>query len=119
MGHVPHDWALAEKERLMRKAWEALPAGGAPIVSGSILDGERRRNAFGLLMSLNMLVETPGGFDVTAADCIGWMRGVGFGRAYAPPGRTGLDGRRDQVACPVGPMPGAPVTPSAPAPRRA
>ena len=29
------------------------------------IDDERRRNAFGLLMSLNMLIETALGFDYT------------------------------------------------------
>jgi len=31
-----------------------------------------------LLMSLNMLIETEGGFDYTGADCIGWMAEAGF-----------------------------------------
>jgi hypothetical protein len=29
-------------------------------------------------MSLNMLIETPGGFDYTGADCMGWMKEAGF-----------------------------------------
>jgi hypothetical protein len=78
MGHVLHDWNLAEKKELLRKAHAALPAGGAVIVYESIIDDERRANAFGLLMSLNMLIETPGGFDYTGRDCMGWMREVGF-----------------------------------------
>ena len=82
MGHILHDWDLAEKRMLIRKAFEALPAGGAFIVYESIIDDDRRQNAFGLLMSLNMLIETPGGFDYTGADCIGWMREVGFKEAY-------------------------------------
>ena len=78
MGHILHDWNLEEKKRLMRKAYEALPAGGAFIVYESIIDDDRSENAFALLMSLNMLVETPGGFDYTGADCIGWMKEAGF-----------------------------------------
>ena len=31
-----------------------------------------------LMMSLNMLIETPGGFDYTGADCAGWMKEAGF-----------------------------------------
>jgi hypothetical protein len=78
MGHILHDWDLATKRMLVAKAYEALPAGGSLIVFEAIIDDERRRNAFGLLMSLNMLIETRGGFDYTGADCAGWMREAGF-----------------------------------------
>ena len=67
-----------QKKMLLAKAHRALPAGGALIVYDAMIDDERRDNAFGLLMSLNMLVETPGGFDYTGADCLGWMREAGF-----------------------------------------
>jgi hypothetical protein len=78
MGHILHDWDLETKSMLLRKAWEALPPGGACIVYESIIDDDRSSNAFGLLMSLNMLIETPGGFDYTASDCTGWMKQTGF-----------------------------------------
>lgn len=78
MGHILHDWDLPTKQMLIKKAYDALPAGGAFIVYESIIDDERKANAFGLMMSLNMLVETPGGFDYTGADCAGWMREAGF-----------------------------------------
>ncbi|HZS64470.1 MAG TPA: methyltransferase, partial [Xanthobacteraceae bacterium] len=78
MGHILHDWDLDEKKMLLRKAYDALPSGGALIVYDAIIDDERRTNAFGLLMSLNMLIETPGGFDYTGADCRGWMESAGF-----------------------------------------
>jgi hypothetical protein len=78
MGHVLHDWNLEEKKILLRKAYEAVPAGGALIVYESIIDDDRSQNAFGLLMSLNMLIETPGGFDYTGADCVSWMKEAGF-----------------------------------------
>lgn len=78
MGHVLHDWNLNEKKLLIGKAYEALPPGGALIVYESIIDNDRRKNSFGLLMSLNMLIETPGGFDYTGADCMGWMKDAGF-----------------------------------------
>jgi hypothetical protein len=83
MGHILHDWNLAEKRRLLAKAYEALPADGALIVYESLIDDDRRTNAFGLLMSLNMLIETPGGFDYTAADCRAWMEETGFRETYA------------------------------------
>jgi hypothetical protein len=79
MGHILHDWALPTKKMLVSKAYDALPAGGAFIVYEAIIDDDRKSNAFGLLMSLNMLIETRGGFDYTGADCAGWMREAGFG----------------------------------------
>lgn len=78
MGHILHDWDLQQKKFLIGKAFETLPKGGALIVYESIIDDDRSKNAFGLLMSLNMLVETPGGFDYTGADCMGWMKQAGF-----------------------------------------
>lgn len=85
MGHILHDWSLDEKLMLLRKAHEALPAGGALIVYESIIDDERRANTFGLLMSLNMLIETQDGFDYTGADCRSWMAEVGFRDSYVEP----------------------------------
>lgn len=78
MGHILHDWDLPTKQMLIRKAYDALPPGGSFIVFEALIDDERQRNAFGLLMSLNMLIETRGGFDYTGADCCGWMRAAGF-----------------------------------------
>ena len=78
MGHILHDWNLEEKRMLVRKAYEALPEGGAYVVYESIIDDDRSTNAFGLMMSLNMLIETPGGFDYTGADCARWMKEAGF-----------------------------------------
>jgi hypothetical protein len=78
MGHILHDWDLPTKRMLIAKAYGALPVGGAFIVFEAIIDDERRNNAFGLLMSLNMLIETRGGFDYTGAACAAWMREAGF-----------------------------------------
>lgn len=78
MGHILHDWNLEEKRMLLKKAFRALPTGGALIVFEALIDDERKQNVFGLLMSLNMLIETPGGFDYTGKDCSGWMREAGF-----------------------------------------
>jgi hypothetical protein len=82
-GHILHDWDLDEKRALLAKAHAALRPGGAVIVYDAIIDDDRRSNAFGLLMSLNMLIETRGGFDYTAADCQGWMREAGFSETYS------------------------------------
>jgi hypothetical protein len=81
MGHILHDWNLDEKKALIGKVYDALPAGGAFIVYEAIIDDDRKQNAFGLMMSLNMLIETPGGFDYTGADCIGWLKEAGFASA--------------------------------------
>jgi SAM-dependent methyltransferase len=78
MGHILHDWNLEEKMALLEKAHRALPDGGTLIVYEALIDDDRRENAFGLLMSLNMLIETPGGFDYTGEDCQSWLRDVGF-----------------------------------------
>jgi len=78
MGHILHDWDLETKRMLIAKAYEALPAGGSLVVYDSLIDDDRSKNAFGLLMSLNMLIETTSGFDYTGADCTGWMKGAGF-----------------------------------------
>jgi len=78
MGHILHDWGLTDKRMLITKAYDALPEGGALIVYEALIDDDRRANAFGLLMSLNMLIETDSGFDYTGADCQGWMADAGF-----------------------------------------
>jgi hypothetical protein len=78
MGHILHDWDLPNKKMLIAKAYAAIPKGGALIVYEAIIDDDRSKNAFGLMMSLNMLIETPGGFDYTGADCAGWMKEAGF-----------------------------------------
>jgi hypothetical protein len=78
MGHILHDWDLKTKQELLAKAHAALPSGGALLVYDQMIDDERRENALGLLMSLNMLVATQGGFDYTGAQCVGWMRDAGF-----------------------------------------
>ena len=78
MGHILHDWGLEEKRQLIAKAHAALPKGGALIVCEAIIDDQRRQNTFGLLRSLNMLIETQAGFDYTGADCSRWMLDAGF-----------------------------------------
>jgi 2-polyprenyl-3-methyl-5-hydroxy-6-metoxy-1,4-benzoquinol methylase len=78
MGNILHDWDESQKKHLIRKAYEALPADGALVVIENIIDDERQHNAFGLLISLNMLIETEGGFDYTHADFRRWAQEAGF-----------------------------------------
>ncbi|MDF3838145.1 methyltransferase [Cupriavidus basilensis] len=90
MGHILHDWNLEQKLHLLAKCHAALPARGHLIVYDAMIDDARRQNAFGLLMSLNMLIETPGGFDYTGTQCCAWAKQVGFARARVEP-LTGPD----------------------------
>ncbi|WP_084536103.1 methyltransferase [Nocardia yamanashiensis] len=84
-GHILHDWDLATKRLLLEKAYRALPAGGAIIVYETLIDDDRRTNLTALLMSLNMLIETPGGFDYTGADLREWLADAGFRDARTVP----------------------------------
>jgi hypothetical protein len=78
MGNILHDWGTEDKIMLINKAYKALPKDGALIVIENIIDNERRQNAFGLMMSLNMAIETEEGFDFTFSDFDGWAKQVGF-----------------------------------------
>jgi hypothetical protein len=78
MGMILHDWNLEKKLHLIRAAYDALPSGGAFVVVENLIDDARRENAFGLMMSLNMLIEFGDAFDFTGADFISWCRGIGF-----------------------------------------
>lgn len=85
LGHVLHDWDVEQRKALIAKAWDALPEGGALIVYDALIDDDRSQNVFGLLLSLNMLIETEGGAQYTAAECCAWMREAGFRDATAEP----------------------------------
>ena len=78
MGMILHDWNLEKKMLLIRKAYDALPPGGAFIAIEALIDDERRKNTFGLLMSLNMLIEFGDAFDFSGEDFRGWCSEVGF-----------------------------------------
>jgi len=62
----------------MTKAYEALPEGGAFVAIENVIDNERKQNVFGMMMSLNMLIENGSGFDYTFADFNIWAKVVGF-----------------------------------------
>ncbi|MEV8063120.1 methyltransferase [Streptomyces antimycoticus] len=78
LGQILHGWGLEEKRLLLKKAYDALPDGGAVLVYDAIIDDGRKENTFGLLASLNMLIETRSGFEYTAADGRAWMTEAGF-----------------------------------------
>jgi precorrin-6B methylase 2 len=85
MGMILHDWGLDEKRVLIRKAFDALPEGGAFVVLENIIDENRSQNVFGLMMSLNMVIETETGFDFTASEFEAWAKEAGFNRVETMP----------------------------------
>ena len=85
MGNILHDWGSDDKLMLIKKAYDALPEGGALIVIENIIDDERNKNAFGLMMSLNMAIETDQGFDFTASDFKQWAKKAGFSHTSVMP----------------------------------
>ena len=80
MGMILHDWNLEKKKMLIAKAYRALPPGGALVAIENLIDDDRRQNAFGLMMSLNMLIEFGDAFDFTGAQFTGWCKEQGFSR---------------------------------------
>ena len=78
MGNILHDWNKEEKKLLIKKAYNALNDGGSLVVIENVIDNDRKENAFGLMMSLNMLIETLGGYDFSAADFEELAQEVGF-----------------------------------------
>jgi hypothetical protein len=85
LGHMLHGWGLERKKVLLHKAYDALPDGGAVLAYDAIIDDQRRQNAFGLLFSLNMLIENREGAEYTGAECQDWMRDIGFTTTYVKP----------------------------------
>ncbi len=85
MGMILHDWNLANKKMLIAKAFRALPEGGAFAAIENIIDDDRRDNAFGLMMSLNMLIEFGEAFDFTGAQFEEWCTEAGFSRVEIIP----------------------------------
>ena len=103
MGLILHDWNLESKKHLIKAAYDALPEGGAFIAIENIIDDARRENAFGLLMSLNMLIEFGDAFDFTGSDFAGWCKEAGFKEDRRRAARRSHERRhRVQVAsCPA------------------
>lgn len=85
LGRVLLNWDLETKRILLAKAYVALPMGGSCIVYDEMIDDERKANLRGLLMSLNMVVETADGFGYTCAECQGWMLDAGFRETRVEP----------------------------------
>jgi predicted O-methyltransferase YrrM len=80
MGNILHDWDEEKKIMLIQKAYDALPKGGAFIAIENVIDNDRKKNVFGLMMSINMLIETGDGFDYTFNDFNEWASKAGFSK---------------------------------------
>ena len=78
MGNILHDWNLEKKKFLIKKAYDALPEGGVLVAIENLIDDARRENLFGMLMSLNMLIEFGDAFDYTGENFREWCGEAGF-----------------------------------------
>ena len=85
MGNILHGMNEDSKILLIKKVYDTLPADGVLIVIENIIDAERIKNTFGLLMSLNMLIENGDGFDFTLNDFENWTKAAGFKKAELVP----------------------------------
>lgn len=85
MCNVLHDWGLKDKKMLIQKAYQALPENGTLVVIENVIDNDRKQNAFGLMMSLNMLIETDEGFDYSFSDIESWATEAGFKKVSMMP----------------------------------
>jgi hypothetical protein len=74
---IMHDWDEAKNKALLRQSYNALPTGGAVVISELLVDDDKSGPASAALMSLNMLIETEGR-NYTAAEYAAWLREIGF-----------------------------------------
>lgn len=84
-GHILHDWGLDRKKQILAKVADAVNDGGQVVIYGTMIDDDRREAVMPLMMGLNMLVETPDGFDYTPRQCIEWLEEAGFQDGEARP----------------------------------
>lgn len=75
---IMHDWSEEEDRTILRKCFEALPRGGAVLITELLVNDAKTGPPPGALMSLNMLIETSGGRNYTAAEYSEWLGDVGF-----------------------------------------
>src|SRR4029079_4948893 len=74
---ILHDWDEAKNRALLRRSFEALPSGGALIISELLVNDEKTGPAPAALMSLYMLIETEGR-NYTPAEYSAWLEEAGF-----------------------------------------
>ncbi|MBS1512306.1 MAG: methyltransferase [Bacteroidetes bacterium] len=78
MGNIIHGMDEEHKKAIIKKVYDTLPENGVFMTIENIIDDTRNKNTFGLLMSLNMLIENGPAFDYTAADFNAWAMAAGF-----------------------------------------
>ncbi len=74
---ILHDWDEVKNRALLRRSFEALPSGGAVVISELLVNDEKTGPAPAALMSLNMLIETEGR-NYTPAEYSAWLEEAGF-----------------------------------------
>ena len=85
MGNILHGLDEKTKQQLIKKVYDTLPDNGVFIAIENIIDNDRRQNTFGMLMSLNMLIENGDAFDYTFNDFESWTKQAGFSKTELMP----------------------------------
>ena len=75
---IMHDWSERENRAILRKCYDALPPGGSVVISELLVNDDKTGPAPAGLMSLNMLIETVGGRNYTAAELRTWLEDIGY-----------------------------------------
>lgn len=78
MGNLLHGSGPQERKQMLDAAYAALPHGGRLLIVEALIDDARKENVFGLLMSLDMQLETPEGRNFTGAEVRQWLKDAGF-----------------------------------------
>lgn len=90
---ILHDWTPEKNRVILKRCFDALPSGGAIIVSELMMNDEKTGPVSAALMSLNMLIETEGR-NYTWAEYTEWLMEVGFreiqGLPVESPGVNGI-----------------------------
>ncbi|MFE7114382.1 methyltransferase [Streptomyces sp. NPDC057654] len=82
---ILHDWDEETGRALLRKCRAALAPGGSVLICELLLNDERTGPPAAALMGMNMLVETEGGKNYSAAEYSTWLREEGFARVEVLP----------------------------------
>jgi hypothetical protein len=85
MGNIIHGMDEENKQAIINKVYASLPDKGVFMTIENIIDDERKQNSFGLLMSLNMLIENGDAFDYMPSDFKRWTTAAGFKRTEIIP----------------------------------